>query len=109
MKNYDLNMTVDEHSWLREHAVYCPIPWCHAHKLRHVRCGDADGDYEGIHVGRIRAVNRDAKQAAREINALVEMGCEDPGLSLGILRMMQDAIDQGTLKGRRGRRKLYPI
>lgn len=108
MERYDLDMTVDESTWIRENPIYCPVPWCSAHKLRNVRCGDVDGDYEGIHVARILALPREGQRTAKEVEALREMGLEHPELALGILRMTQDAVDQGMLKGHRGRRKLVP-
>lgn len=53
MIDSELDMTVHEDSWVKEHPVYCPVQWCRAHKLRSVRCGDRDGDYVGIHVARM--------------------------------------------------------
>lgn len=108
-QNYDLDMTVDEQSWLLEHPIYCPVPWCNAHNLRGVRCGDWAGDYEGIHVARIRAVPREARRVAQEVEILRRCGHADPELTLGLLRMQQDAVDSGSAKGgRKGRRNLVP-
>lgn len=90
----ELDQTIWESHWVKDHPVYCPIPWCTANKLRHSVCGDVDGDYIGIHVARI-------KRAAHVP--------PPPELAITLGRVRQDGIDMGLLKGRRGRRKAVRI
>jgi hypothetical protein len=47
----------------------CPVPWCAAHVLRHVQCGDADGAFDGLHGARVRRFRhgRWRTQAFREV------------------------------------------
>ena len=102
--NTDLDMTIDAYSWVKEHPVYCPVPWCNAHKMRDRRCGDVDGDYIGIHVARLRYVRTWNKGIARKMQLYRELGLRNPEMIVGHDIMIQDAIDAGLLKGRRGRR-----
>lgn len=104
--NTELDQEVDEAGWIREHPVYCPVPWCSAHDLRRARCGDGDGPYEGLHVARIEYARGEAARDARQIGALRKLGVGDPELMYGFARMGQEAVDLGLVPGRRGRRKL---
>lgn len=103
----ELDMTVDEETWIEEHQVYCPVPWCCARTLRRSRCGDVNGPYEGLHVARIEYAKGEAKRVQRQLASLRKMGVKDPEMSLGFARLMQDGVDTGLLlHGRKGRRKL---
>lgn len=105
--DFDLDMTVDEESWIKEHPVYCPAPWCNANKLRRARCGDVGGEYEGIHKCRIAYAASEAARVRKQLASLRRMGTREPENMLGMLRLMQDAVDTGLLPtGRRGRRRL---
>lgn len=107
MNHSDLDQTVDEMSWIVEHPVYCPVSWCTAHNLRRARCGDKDGDYEGIHVARIEYAKGEAKRVERAFKARRDAGISDPEFSLAFARTIQDGIDTGLLTfGRKGRRRL---
>ena len=106
----DLDMTVDEESWIKEHPVYCPVPWCSAHDLRHARCGDKDGDYEGLHVARIEYAQGEGKRVKQQLSSLRRMGVADPEMSLALAHMLQQSIDLGLVPMKpgmkRGRRRL---
>lgn len=110
--NTDLNMDVDEDGWLEEHAVYCPISWCTAHKLRRARCGDKDGDYVGIHVARLEYAKKEGKrmeQALRRRTEVLGLAPELAEFSLSMDLLTQQAVDTGLvkIKGiRKGRRRL---
>lgn len=108
--NSDLDMTVDEESWIKEHPVYCPVPWCSAHALRRARCGDVDGNYEGLHIARIEYARGEAARVKQQLRSIQKMGVKDPETMFGLLRIVQDAVDTGLVplqKGmRRGRRKI---
>jgi len=99
-----MSLDVDDDTWVRQNPVYCPVPWCNAHKLRSSRCGDKDGDYEGIHVARIKAVPRSARTTERRVAAYRAAGVRDPELAVSLQRVLQDAIDAGVARGRKGRR-----
>lgn len=98
-------MEVDDQGWVKEHPVYCPVPWCAAHNLRFARCGDQDGDYEGIHVARIKYALGMRCREQRRVAALKRNGIEDPDVLLGLLRLNQDAIDMGMAPGNPGKRR----
>jgi hypothetical protein len=100
---YDLDMSVSARTWTRDHPIYCPVPWCNAHKLRVSLCGDADGEYEGIHVARIRYVARWAKLEAKRAKAYADLGCDHLTWRT---RVQQDSIDMGLERGRKGRRNV---
>lgn len=106
----DLDMTVDEESWIKEHPVYCPVSWCSAHNLRHARCGDVDGPYEGLHVARIQYARGESQRVKRQIANIRKMGVSNPELSFGMSQLFQEALDTGLVplqKGlKRGRRRL---
>lgn len=102
--NYELDLTVHEDSWVLDHPIYCPIPWCSANKLRTARCGDKDGEYEGIHVARIAYIAQSARSDRRRIAFYRKLGVSNPELAAGMARALQDSIDLGMMKGRRGRR-----
>lgn len=104
----DLDMDVDEQIWIKEHQVYCPVPWCAAHNLRGARCGDVDGDYEGLHKARIKYAEGEAARVKAELNRLKRFGTEDPEQVLCMLHLMQSSVDLGLTPGRKGRRKLAP-
>lgn len=99
-----MSLPIDDDSWVRENPVYCPVPWCKAHKLRTARCGDADGDYDGIHVGRVRAVQAFMRSHQRRVSLYKEIGVGNPERAAWSDRVMQDAIDAGLTPGRKGRR-----
>lgn len=102
-KAYDLDQTMDEEAWIREHPVYCTIPYCRAHKLRFDRCGDKDGPYEGIHVGRIRSVKRNQKRMERRLTMYEEMGYskEQAERAVWLSMFFQQAIDTGAMTGKK--------
>jgi hypothetical protein len=104
--NADLDQTIDDVGWVKENPVYCPIPWCAAHKLRTARCGDADGDYWGLHVARIEYVKTAAANDKRLVRFFEKLGSRDPAFDAAIHRTIQDSIDMGLTQGRRGRRRL---
>ena len=106
--SYELDMGLDPNGWVEDHRVYCPVSWCSAHNLRDALCGDADGPYEGIHEGRIREVARTQRREAAALAYLTREGFDDPGLTMAFHRLVQDAVDQGTLPGKKGRRYLVP-
>lgn len=99
-------MDVSAQSWIREpgHHVYCPVPWCRANTLRTARCGDVDGDYEGIHVARIKYAPKFQKLEQRRLDFYKSLGFENPELTASLIRINQDSIDMGFVKGRKGRR-----
>ncbi len=112
MKNFDLDLDIDERDWVKANPVYCPVPWCTAHDLRHARCGDADGDYEGIHFARIAYVPKAVVLVERHIASLMNDGQtrEKAELTYVLLLNFQDSVDSGLVpKGRRGRRQLVPL
>jgi len=95
-----MDLPGDEEDWVQEHPVYCPVPWCSAHALRHARCGDTDGPYEGIHIGRIRRVRTAARRTQRRLVAWQAAGLsvEDAILVEGVTVMLQDAEDRGLVQ-----------
>lgn len=108
IEDYDLDQELDEHSWLQDHPVYCPIPHCNAHNNRFARCGDADGDYVGIHKARLRYAKGEKKRVTASLHRLKQIGIENPGEILGLRKVIQDAIDCGFIStGKKGRRKLF--
>ncbi len=101
-----LDQSIDEDRWVKENPVYCPVPWCNAHKMRRFRCGDAEGDFVGIHVARMAYVGRFTAIEKRRAKDFREGGVTNPELSAGMVRMLQDWVDVGLLPGRKGRRKV---
>lgn len=76
----------------REHPIYCPVPWCKAHKLRTVGCGDAQGPYEGLHVARLQYVKQWARLEQRRSKILGPLVAAQG-------RVIQDGIDMGLIPG----------
>lgn len=91
---------------MAEHPVYCPVPWCTAHAHRHGRCGDKDGPYEGIHAARILYAKGAPARVRQALRKREKAGIPNPGLSLSLAVVVQDAVDTGLIPGRPGRRKL---
>ena len=111
LPGYELDQEIDDHAFVTDTPVYCPVPWCNAHNLRFAACGDADGDYDGIHVARVRYVPRAAELVEQQLRSIEEGGQsrESAELTLSLLCLHQDSIDMGSIpKGRRGRRWLTP-
>lgn len=102
----DLDQTVCNEVWTREHAVYCPISWCEGNKHRHTPCGDGLGNFVGVHVARIRYVKRFQAIERRRVEKLREMGVEHPEQASAFMRIHQDNVDGFNVPGRKGRRKL---
>lgn len=99
MKNYGFDESVDNDHWVRDHPIYCPVPWCSANKLRTALCGDQDGPYEWIHAARVAYLPRAQRERARLV--------EKYGKSAWLVVTRQDSIDMGFMpKGRKGRRRL---
>jgi len=101
-----MDLDTDEDGWVKDHPVYCPVTWCNAHKVRTLRCGDSDGDYEGIHIARIKYVKRFNAAHGRRVEELRAMGLEKPELLAGFERLRQDSVDFGFLPGIKGKRRL---
>lgn len=100
----ELDMDLDDQGWVKTHPVYCPVPWCSAHNLRYARCGDKDGEYDGIHKARIAYAAKAGERQKRAVARFRRIGVEDPEGAVSIGRMMQDSVDMGFMAGTPGRR-----
>lgn len=103
-EGYDLDFSVSPHFWVRDNPVYCPVKHCNAHTHRFVLCGDPEGEYTGIHFARIRYVPKWIRLERRRVSFYRSLGTGNPALAASMARTFQDAIDNGLVKGRRGRR-----
>lgn len=102
----DMSLNMSDDQWVKDNPVYCPVRWCSAYKQRFSRCGDEDGNYEGIHVARVKYVSRFALNYSRRVKQLRDLGMKEPERMVAHERIRQDAVDAGLAPGKRGRRQL---
>lgn len=115
--SWELDFDVDHYA-LKQDRVRCPIHWCEAHRHPGEPCGDADGPFDGAHVGRVRAGRRqEATEKRRAVRLAEASGCAIEELAgvRYVLQCHEAAVESGLVLGeetramaeqRRARRRL---
>ena len=99
-------------------GVPCPVTWCTAHVLRSAACGDPEGPFVGVHVGRVNRYRngRWATTTQRTLEKMLEAPVS-PEMVMAVVAI-EDGLNCGLVVGpltkaqrrqARARRALTPL